>query len=256
MNLASIFGLLGGIASILFALTVQFEELPGLSWDSYIDAAGMRIVFGGMTFALFLKASPAELRGFLPSFFTLFRNKNEKPTVLITQLVDLATIARKDGVIALESQELNNIFMAKGVRMLVDGAQGQAIKQTLTADLLAMKLRHKHSVSIFAYLGEVAPAMGMIGTLVGLVGLLNNMSDISLLGSAMATAVLTTLYGAFMANAIFLPAANKLAAQSESEVLNKEIIMQAIFFMQTGGNPRVLEEQLNSYLAPRIRTSA
>ena len=98
--------------------------------------------------------------------------------------------------------------------------------------------------------------MGMIGTLVGLVGLLNNMSDISLLGSAMATAVLTTLYGAFMANAIFLPAANKLGVQSESEVLNKEIIMQAIFFMQAGGNPRVLEEQLSAYLAPRIRPSA
>ena len=256
MNIASVIGLLGGIGCIMFALTQQFEELPGMGWDSYYDAAGIQIVFGGMVAALFLKASPAELRGFLPSFFTLFRNKNEKPTDLIAQLVDLATIARKDGVIALESQEINNIFMAKGIRMLVDGSQGQAIKQTLTADLLAMKLRHKHSISVFAYLGEVAPAMGMIGTLVGLVGLLNNMSDVALLGTAMATAVLTTLYGAFMANAFFLPAANKLGVQSESEVLNKEIIMQAIFFMQAGGNPRVLEEQLSSYLAPRIRTSA
>ena len=114
MNIASVIGLLGGIGCIMFALTQQFEELPGMGWDSYYDSAGVQIVFGGMVAALFLKASPAELRGFLPSFFTLFRNKNEKPTDLIAQLVDLATIARKDGVIALESQEINNVFMAKG----------------------------------------------------------------------------------------------------------------------------------------------
>ena len=145
--------------------------------------------------------------------------------------------------------------MASGVQMLIDGSQPQVVKQTLSGELLAMKLRHKHSVAILTYMGEVLPAMGMIGTLVGLVGLLANMDDISTLGGNMATAVLTTFYGALMANAMVLPMANKLAVLSDLEALNREIIIEGLQFIQAGGNPRLMEGQLQTYLAPRLRTA-
>ena len=118
-----------------------------------------------------------------------------------------------------------------------------------------MKLRHKHGISVIAYMGEVAPAMGMVGTLVGLVALLANMEDVATLGTNMSVAVLTTLYGAFLANAVFLPIANKLGVQSDLESLNREIIIQGVQFIQAGGNPRVLEDQLNAYVAPSARNT-
>ena len=187
--------------------------------------------------------------------FLAFTKKVEKPTNIIAKLVDLATVSRKDGLIALENQDVPDKFMANGVQMLIDGSQPQVVKQTLSGELLAMKLRHKHSCAILQYMGEVLPAMGMIGTLVGLVGLLANMDDISTLGGNMATAVLTTFYGALMANAMVLPMANKLAVLSDLESLNREITIEGLQFIQAGGNPRLLEGQLQAYLAPRLRTA-
>lgn len=254
MNISSVIGVIGGILIIVTAIQLQISDNPGMSWlGSYFDPTGVFIVFGGLIMATFLKSSLSELKALPAVLKQCFIDKVEDPTEIIQKLVELATIARKDGLIALESQEIKNEFMGNGIRMLIDGAKPEIMRQTLSGDLTAMKLRHKHSVSVVAYMGEVAPAMGMIGTLVGLVGLLSNMADVASLGKNMATAVLTTFYGAFLANALFLPISNKLAVLSDLESLNRTMIIEGIEFIQAGGNPRVLEDQLSAYLAPKIR---
>lgn len=257
MNISSVIGFIGGVLIIFTAIQLQISANPGMSWtSSYFDPTGVFIVFGGLIMATFLKSNLSELKSLPAVFKQSFVDKVEDPTEIIAKLVELANIARKDGLIALESQEVSNNFMAGGIRMLVDGAQPHVVRQTLTGDLVAMKLRHKHSIAVIAYIGEVAPAMGMIGTLVGLVGLLSNMADVSSLGKNMATAVLTTFYGAFLANAVFLPIANKLSVLSDLESLNRTMIIEGLEFIQAGGNPRVMEDQLSAYLSPQIRPAA
>lgn len=257
MNISSMIGFIGGVLIIFTAIQLQISGNPGMSWSSsYFDATGVFIVIGGLVMATFLKSSLSELKSLPAVVKQCFVDKIEDPTEIIAKLVELANIARKDGLIALESEEVKNNFMAGGIRMLVDGSQPHVVRQTLSGDLVAMKLRHKHSIAVIAYIGEVAPAMGMIGTLVGLVGLLSNMADVSSLGKNMATAVLTTFYGAFLANAIFLPIANKLGVLSDLESLNRTMIIEGLEFIQAGGNPRVLEDQLSAYLSPQIRPAA
>ena len=246
MDIATILGLVGAFGLIVMAID---------DMSAFIDTSSILIVIGGSIMVVMLRSSLGEFLGAVGVLAKTFKNKLDAPETLIEQIVELATIARKDGIIALESQEISNPFMATAIRMLVDGAQPHVVKQTLSSELVSMKLRHKHGISVIAYMGEVAPAMGMVGTLVGLVALLANMADVATLGANMSVAVLTTLYGAFLANAVFLPIANKLGVQSDLESLNREIIIQGVQFIQAGGNPRVLEDQLNAYVAPRARNT-
>jgi chemotaxis protein MotA len=182
-----------------------------------------------------------------------FKNKLDAPEALIEQIVELATIARKDGMIALEGQEIANPFMSKAVAMLVDGTDGGIIKSSLERDKDMTKLRHDMGAKIFSAWGEIAPAMGMIGTLIGLVQMLGNMSDPKAIGPAMAVALLTTMYGAILANVICLPIAMKLENQAVLEETNNELIIEGILFIQDGGNPRVLSDFLGAFLSPKAR---
>ena len=215
----------------------------------YVDPVGIIIVFGGVLFAVAVKSSLADLRAAGPLTLTAFTTA-EAPNEIIDQMVKLGTISRKEGLIALESQEMKNEYLAKGIQMLVDGQKPDVISKTLQTELESLKSKDKHGVAVWSYVGEVAPAMGMIGTLIGLVGLLNNMDDFASLGPSMATAVLTTLYGAAIANMIALPLANKLKVRGELEQINRQIIMEGIKFIQSGGNPRVMADLLSSYLRP------
>jgi chemotaxis protein MotA len=156
-------------------------------------------------------------------------------------------------MIALENQEIENKFMEKAVAMLVDGTEEDMIKKSLTRDIEIMKLRHKQGAAIFSSWGEVAPAMGMIGTLVGLIQMLGNMSDPKSIGPAMAVALLTTMYGAIVANCFCIPISQKLANQSEVESANCELILEGVLFIQKGGNPRILTDLLISFVAPKQR---
>jgi chemotaxis protein MotA len=182
-----------------------------------------------------------------------FSRKIDDPVELITQIVELANIARKDGMIALEGQDIANPFMAKAVSMLVDGTDGDIIKSSLNRDNDMMKVRHEMGANIFRAWGEIAPAMGMVGTLAGLVIMLGNMSDPKAIGPAMAVALLTTMYGAILANVICLPIAQKLENASVLEANNNELIIEGVLFMQEGGNPRVLGDMLASFVSPKSR---
>jgi chemotaxis protein MotA len=244
MDLATIVGLLGA-----FGLIAASISQPA----AFVDVPSMLIVVAGSISVVLFRSSLSEFLSAVSVLGKTFKNKIDKPEELILRLVELATIARKDGMIALEGQDIPNPFLAKGISMLVDGSDGDTIKKSLNQDLASMKSRHTKGADIFSAMGEVAPAMGMIGTLIGLVQMLGNMSDPKAIGPAMAVALLTTLYGAILANVICLPVQMKLRNASDFEAANCELIIEGVLFIQSGGNPRVLADYLAAFVSPKER---
>jgi chemotaxis protein MotA len=244
VDIATIVGLIGALAMIGMSITQP---------AAFVDVPSILIVVAGTIMVVLFRSSLSEFLSAVSVMGKTFKNKLDKPEVLIVQLVELATIARKDGMIALEGQDIPNKFMAKGISMLVDGSDGEMIKKSLGKDIASMKFRHAMGANIFSSMGEIAPAMGMIGTLIGLVQMLGNMADPKAIGPAMAVALLTTLYGALLANVICLPMVQKLKNQSEIEVANCELIIEGVVFIFGGGNPRILTDYLASFVAPKLR---
>jgi chemotaxis protein MotA len=244
MDIATIVGMLGAFGLIFMAI-----DQP----SAFVDTPSMLIVVCGSIMVVMFRSSLGEFLGAVGVMGKTFKNKLEPAEDLITQLVEMATIARKDGMIALEGQDIANPFMAKAIGMLVDGTDADMIRKSLEQDIASTKLRHKQGASIFSAWGEIAPAMGMIGTLIGLVQMLGNMSDPKAIGPAMAIALLTTMYGAILANVICLPIAMKLGNQAEVEAANNNLILEGVIFIQGGGNPRVLSDFLASFLSPKVR---
>lgn len=247
MDIATIVGFVGAFGFIMLAI------MNGAGLPAYIEAGSLMIVVGGSIMVVLLRCSLEEFLNAIKVAGKTFKNPLEKPQALITQLGEYATIARKDGMIALEGQEISNPFLSKAIGMLVDGSEADLIKKTLEKDIELMKLRHKQGAGIFSAWGEISPAMGMIGTLIGLVAMLGNMSDPKSIGPAMSIALLTTLYGAILANVICIPISQKLTNQSELEAANAQLIIEGALFIQSGGNPRVLTDYLASFVPPKFR---
>jgi len=245
MDIATIVGLLGA-----FGLIAMSISQPA----AFVDVPSLLIVVCGSIMVVMFRSSLSEFLGAVSVMAKTFKNKLDKPEELITKLVELATIARKDGMIALEGQDIPNKLLAKGISMLVDGSDADMIKKSLTKDIASMKMRHKQGADIFSAMGEIAPAMGMIGTLIGLVQMLGNMSDPKAIGPAMAVALLTTLYGAILANVICLPIQMKLRNQSDIEAANCELVIEGVLFIQSGGNPRILTDYLAAFVSPKQRS--
>ena len=244
MDIATIVGLLGAFGLIVSAI----DDL-----GAFIDTPSMLIVVGGSIMVVMLRSSLGEFLGAVSVLGKTFKNKLDDQGKLIEQIVELATIARKDGMIALEGQEIANPFLAKAISMLVDGTDASVIKGSLEREKDMTKMRHDQGAKIFSSWGEIAPAMGMIGTLIGLVQMLGNMSDPKAIGPAMAVALLTTMYGAILANVFCLPIAMKLGNQADIEEASNEMIIEGILFIQDGGNPRVLGDVLAAFLSPKAR---
>lgn len=249
MDLATVIGMLGGIGFIVMAMIL------GGDLSMFVDVPSVLIVFCGSIFVVMSQFT-------LGQFFTVgkvagkaFMFKIDSPDELIEKIVEMADAARKGGFLALEEAEISNPFMQKGVDMLVDGHDIEVVRDTLAKDITMTTERHEFGVTIFKGLGDVAPAMGMIGTLIGLVAMLSNMDDPKAIGPAMAVALLTTLYGAFLANVICLPIASKLANRVEEEKLNQKLVLDGIVGIADGQNPRVIEGILKNYLAANKRGS-
>jgi chemotaxis protein MotA len=245
MDIATIVGLLGAFGLIVSAI----DDI-----GAFIDTPSMLIVVGGSIMVVMLRSSLGEFLGAVSVLGKTFKNKLDDQGKLIEQIVELATIARKDGMIALEGQEIANPFLAKAVSMLVDGTDASVIKGSLEREKNATKMRHDQGAKIFSSWGEIAPAMGMIGTLIGLVQMLGNMSDPKAIGPAMAVALLTTMYGAILANVFCIPVSMKLGNQADIEEASNEMIIEGILFIQDGGNPRVLGDVLAAFLSPKARS--
>jgi chemotaxis protein MotA len=244
MDFLTIIGFVGAFGLIIMAMG---DPTP------FIDIPSVQIVIGGTFAAVLARSSVPELIGTISAVMKTVKYKIDKPEDLIEELVNLGTIARKDGMIALEGQDINNPFMAKGIRMLVDGMEGSTIKSSLEREMGMIKKRNAESINVIGSVQEIAPAMGMVGTLVGLVIMLGNMSDPKSIGPAMAIALLTTMYGAIIANVLCVPLTQKLVKHDAADGLNYELIIEGVMFIQSGGNPRMLTDLLLSFVNPKAR---
>jgi len=244
MDIASVVGLIGALALIVMAMGD-----PG----PFVDTASILIVFGGSIMATLYRSTLPEFLGFAGVMGKAFGGYPDKPDDLIVQLAELATIARKDGMIALEGQEIKNKFLAKGIAMLVDGTDGKLIRASLERENDQMKSRHGAGAGFFEAWAEIAPAMGMIGTLVGLVLMLGNMSDPKAIGPAMAVALLTTMYGAIIANVLFMPLLTKLEGYTQYEAVYREMVVTGLRNIARGESPRNIQDQMVANLSPKIQ---
>ncbi len=249
MDLATVVGLV-----LAFGL-VAASILVGGSLMIFVDVPSVLIVVGG-SFACALTNFPLKtVVGMGGVIKNAFFDKKVNALDTVSTLVSFAERARREGILALEGSmdEIEDEFIRSGLRLAVDGVEPELIKDILQTELAFIEERHRNGQSILSYMGTVAPAMGMIGTLVGLVQMLKNLSDASAIGPAMAVALLTTLYGALLANLAFIPLAGKLKAKSQEEILIKEVAIEGVMSIQSGDNPRILEQKLLAFLAPSIR---
>ena len=249
MDLATIIGLVATIGMMAWAMFVSSSGNMGM----FADLPSAIIVFGGSLTVVIMKFTLSQLGGSFKAAGKAFMFKMESPEELIEKAVQLADSARKGGFLALEEAEIPNAFMQKGINMLVDGHDADVVRGTLEKDIEQTYARHGVYIGVFKQLGDLGPAMGMIGTLIGLVAMLSNMSDPKAIGPAMAVALLTTLYGAMQANCLCMPLADKMIIRNDEEKTNNELILDAIMGIQDGQNPKVIEGVLRNYLASKKR---
>ncbi len=250
MDLATLLGMVGAIGIVLAAI------MTGGSALVFINVPSILIVLVGTFMVVMIKFSLKQFFGAFKVAVRAFIFKLESPDELITQIVELANIARKEGMLALEEQEINNPFLNQGIQMLIDGNDRDVINTVMSKDLQQTVDRHKWGAKVFSATGDVAPAMGMIGTLIGLVQMLSAMDDPKSIGPAMAVALLTTLYGAMLANMIALPIADKLELRKRDESIVKAMCIDGVLAIQEGQNPRIIESMLKAYLEPAKRNTS
>jgi len=242
MDLATLLGLIG--VWILVIVTIVI----GGSASMFVNIPSILIVVGGSLMVVMMKFGMGQFFGALATAGKAFINKMDKPEDLIEQIVELADAARKGGLLSLEGKQVDNGFLQGGIQLLVDGHDPEVVKTLLTKDMKQAVDRHEWSQKIWSNIGDVGPAMGMIGTLIGLVGMLSTMDDPQSIGPSMAVALLTTLYGAMLANMLALPLCDKLNLRSSEEETIKSLIIDALLAIQAGQNPRVIDTMLRTYL--------
>ncbi|MEK9850416.1 MAG: MotA/TolQ/ExbB proton channel family protein [Candidatus Puniceispirillum sp.] len=249
MDIASLIGFLGAVGMILGAM------ISGGGIGPFIDVPSILIVFGGTFFAVMYTA---PLGVFLASFGVMakvFLPPVKKQDELILRMVELAGMARKDGMMALEGQDVPDKFFGKGLQMLVDGADEAKLTAQLNQEIKAMRSRHEANQGVLKAWVDLAPAMGMIGTLIGLVLMLGNMADPKAIGPAMAVALLTTLYGAFIANIMFAPMVTKLEGYTAYETVYREMVVIGLKNIARGESPRNIQDQMVANLPPKLQES-
>lgn len=251
MDIATLVGIVVAYILVFVALLLG----PGVG--VYIDVPSVLIVVGGTLGIILMNWPLNKVLNVMSVVMKTFLFKADSPADLIFKLVDFSQRARRDGILALESaeEEVTDLFLKKGIRLAVDGTEPEVIKTILETDLSYMQDRHKEGAAVLESMAAFAPAMGMIGTLIGLVAMLQTMSDPSSIGPAMAVALLTTFYGALIANLFAAPLAGKLKTRSAEETMLKEIMIAGIMAIQSGDNPRIVEQKLNAYLPPKARKS-
>ncbi|MEA1079944.1 flagellar motor protein PomA [Marinobacter qingdaonensis] len=250
MDFATLIGLVGAILLIASAVIL------GVSPDVFVNGPSLLIVLGGSCLVVLAKFSFGQFFDAFKVAARAFKFKLPETRDAIEELVEVAQVARKEGVLGLEGREVGSPFLEQGIQMLVDGHDADTIKQLLSKERV-MTLDHNRSgAKVFTALADVGPAMGMIGTLIGLVQMLSNMEDPKSIGPAMAVALLTTLYGAMLATMVASPIADKLSLRMTEEARMQSLYIDALVAIQEGTNPRVIEQLLSSYLPPKERDKA
>jgi chemotaxis protein MotA len=249
MDIATVTGILSAFALVLTAI------LMGGRLGMFYDLPSIMIVLGGTVGATLINYPLKDVLRVLHVVRKAFFTRNYTVSQLITTFVTLSARARREGILALESviKSLDDEFLRQGLQLSVDGLEPQAIQAILETEVDHIEERHRLGAEIFTTMGTFAPALGMIGTLIGLVQMLQAMDDPSKIGPAMAVALITTFYGAILANMVFLPIAGKLRTRSSEELMVKELSIEGVLSIARGENPRILEQKLNAFLAPPNR---
>lgn len=251
MDLATSLGLIAGIVFIVLGISQSGNIF------TFIHLPSILIVLGGTIASTF---TSFQLKKVLSTFKVVkkaFVDKSFSPNQVILQIIDLANIARKEGLLALEeaAEKIDDDFLKKGILLIVDGTDPELVRNILETELAFLEERHSEGQSIFETMGSYAPAFGMIGTLIGLINMLRDIQDTSSIGPNMSTALITTFYGSLLANLVFLPIANKLKGRSREEIYIKELMVEGLLSIQAGENPRIIEEKLKTFLSPEMRST-
>ena len=249
MDIATIIGLVAGAGLILIAILGKSDI------GAFADTGSVMIVVGGAASAALISFPLRHVLGVAKVVKNCFFAKSQNPNELIADMVKYAEVARRDGILSLENltSEIKDPFVVQGIQMAVDGTDPDLIETIMMSDLEAIEARHGEGKALFENFGKYAPAFGMIGTLIGLVIMLQNMADPAAIGPAMAVALLTTLYGALLANLVALPLADKLGLRSRDELMLKMIVIKGIMAIQSGDNPRIVEQKLKTFLPNSAR---
>src|SRR6056300_867142 len=247
MDLASLIGFIGAVGAIIATMIMGGGVAP------FIDTQSIFIVFGGTFFCVMYQNPLPVFLGSFGAMSKAFMPPVKKMDETVERMVELAGMARKDGMMALEGQPVPDKFFEKGMQMLVDGADEQKLIKQMNSEIASMKGRHAETTGCVTSWVDIAPAMGMIGTLIGLVLMLGNMGDPKSIGPAMAVALLTTLYGAFVANVMFMPMAKKLEGFTEFEVNYRKFVLEGLRGIARSDSPRNIQDQMAATLPPKLQ---
>lgn len=249
MDLASLIGIVVCLGLVIFGIVAGngFGVIV-----NFLDLNSALITFGGALCSVMASNTMADFVGGLKSIALIFKDQALNTPEVIKKIIDLSNVARKEGLLSLEEAagDLDDAFLKKGILLIVDGTDPELVRGVMETEMISIDDRHKKKINFWSDLGAMGPAWGMIGTLVGLVNMLQAMDDPGAIGPAMAVALITTLYGSLLANWICTPTSNKLKVKNEQEMMAKQIVIEGLLSIQAGENPRVIEEKLKSFLSP------
>lgn len=250
MDIATIIGFVGGVACVIMSVLTSGGHLSGI-----IDIPSVIFVIFGSFFALFIAYPMSSALGIFKIIGRAFKVPDFGEKTLVQDMVNLSEKARREGILALEEglEDLSDDFMKSGLRLVVDGTDGAIIRTILTSEISQVENRHLGWINILNTWAGLAPGFGMMGTVIGLIGMLNNLEDKSAIGPNMAVALVTTLYGSLLANMFMTPLSTKLTDHNSREILAKEMIIEGVLSIQAGDNPRILAMKLLTYLGPKAR---
>ena len=256
MDIASVIGIVMCLVVVIYGILVGQSSLAILM--NFVDLPSVLITIGGSLFCVLTMAP--NIKGFLENLSSIKHvmkvpPANEEQT--IRQIIELSNVARKEGLLALEeaANGIDEDFLKKGVLLIVDGTDPELVRSILETELNCIEGRHSNKIGFWESVSAMGPAWGMVGTLIGLVNMLKKLDDVKSIGPNMAVALLTTFYGALIANWIATPVATKLKANSAQEIMIKEVMVEGLLSIQAGENPRVIEEKLKSFLSPARRAA-
>lgn len=251
MDIATVVGFVAGTGLILWGMS------SGGSLTLFFDVPSIAIVVGGGLSAVMVGFPMKQVFSTIKVLRTAFLMPRNESIDIIATIVSFAEKARREGLLTLEedASQLQNEFMKKAIQLVVDGTDPELVRDILEIELAFLEDRHKLGKDVFEQLGSIFPAFGMIGTLIGLIAMLANLDDPNSIGSGMAVALITTFYGAILANFVALPIAKKLGVRSQEEVLVRQVIVEGVLAIQNGENPRIVQEKLKAFFPPVLRKS-
>ena len=258
MDLSTLIGMILCIGLCIFGMVFGQSDVAK-ALMSFLHAPSFIITVGGsMAATLTMSASIGDYIKGLKSFGIALKNFDYDETAKIRQIIELSNVARKEGLLALEeaaNTSIDDEFMKKGILLIVDGTDPEFVRSILETELECVETRHKSVISFWENFASMGPAWGMIGTLIGLILMLQDLSDVKSVGPSMVVALITTFYGSLIANWICTPIATKLKEKNSAEVMIKKIVVEGLLSIQAGENPRVIEEKLKSFIDPAARES-